>query len=74
MKIKNQSKILIIRDGEMLEVRAIIEKIESSLVIFDRLINGEELEKIYFEAAKTELQNLKDSLMIIEKAGEEGDV
>ena len=69
MKIQNQSMILIIRDGEMLEAKAIAEKLETSIVIFKRLLKGEKLENIYLEAAKTELQNLKDSLLFIQKAG-----
>ena len=64
MKLKNQKLFLIIKDGDLLEPKEITEKLESSIVIFERLLNGQQLEKVYFEAAKTELENLKHFLLV----------
>lgn len=64
MKLKNQKLLLVVKDGELLELKDITEKLESSIVIFERLLKGQRIESIYFEAAKTELENLKNFLLV----------
>jgi len=69
MKIRNRSVILIVRDGEMLRADAIAKKIAKPLAVLETLYKGGKLTKAHFEEAKIDLENLRDSLLFIKKAG-----
>ena len=69
MRIRNRSVILIVKDGEMLRADAIAKKISSSLAVFKTVLEGGKLTKAHIEEAKIDLENLRDSLVFIKKAG-----